>query len=58
MTEEGVEPRGFVRRGAVKRGKVHEIRDHKFQARFLNQPTYCAHCKDFIWFVHGYSFTF
>ena len=36
------------RRLAVKR-KVFQISGHKFMATFLRQPTFCSHCRDFIW---------
>lgn len=36
------------RRGAMRR-RVHQISGHKFMAVWLRQPTYCCHCKDFIW---------
>ncbi|PIK52502.1 hypothetical protein BSL78_10600 [Apostichopus japonicus] len=36
------------RRGAVRR-RVHQVNGHKFMSTSLRQPTYCAHCKDFIW---------
>lgn len=37
-------------RGAVRR-KIHIINAHKFMATYLRQFTFCAHCKDFIWYV-------
>uniref|UniRef100_A0A674D074 Protein kinase C n=1 Tax=Salmo trutta TaxID=8032 RepID=A0A674D074_SALTR len=39
-------------RGAVRR-RVHQVNGHKFMATYLRQPTYCSHCRDFIWGVLG-----
>ncbi|XP_034431309.1 protein kinase C eta type isoform X2 [Hippoglossus hippoglossus] len=40
------------RQGAVKR-RIHQVNGHKFMSTFLRQPTFCFHCKEFIWGVFG-----
>jgi len=38
------------RRNAVRR-RIHKVSGHKFLAIYFRQPTFCSHCKEFIWFV-------
>ncbi|KAK3753515.1 hypothetical protein QZH41_018021, partial [Actinostola sp. cb2023] len=37
------------RRGAMRKQKEHDIRGHKFVARFFRQPVFCSLCREFMW---------
>ncbi|CAN7982461.1 unnamed protein product [Ixodes pacificus] len=37
------------RRHAAMRHRVHQVNGHKFMATLLRQPTFCSHCRGFIW---------
>ncbi|XP_071961788.1 protein kinase C epsilon type-like isoform X2 [Antedon mediterranea] len=44
------------RRLAVRGKRIRQINGHKFMSTFLRQPTFCSHCKEFIWGLYSQGY--
>ncbi len=41
----------FQRRGGMRKQRIFEVNGHKFVANYFKSLTFCAHCKDFLWYA-------